>query len=101
MTILLFSYHDFWRFVMPVEDEQVLGALRTVKGPELFKDITTLGRVKEFQVDNTTVRFRLDLGKTSGPAKQAIERDLKEALRKIGIQAVEIQDVGAAVAAAS
>jgi len=86
---------------MPVEEEQVLGALRTVKDPELFKDIITLGRVKEFQIDNTTVRLRLDYGKTAGPAKQVIERDLKEALRKIGIQAVEIQDVGVAAAPAS
>jgi ATP-binding protein involved in chromosome partitioning len=79
---------------MPVEDEQVLGALRSVKDPELFKDIVTLGRVKEFQIDGATVRLRVDYGKTSTPVKQSIERDVKEALRKIGAQAVEIRDVG-------
>ena len=86
---------------MPVEEEQVLVALRTVKDPELFKDIVTLGRVKEFQLDGTTVRLRVDYGKTSTPVKQAIERDMKEALRKIGAQAVEVMDVGTPVAPAS
>ena len=74
---------------MPLEDEQVLLALRTVKDPELFKDIVTLGRVKEFQIDDTIVRLRVDYGKTSGPAKQLIEREVKETLRKIRAQAVE------------
>ena len=59
---------------MPIDDEQVLTALRTVKDPELFKDMITLGRVKEFMVDDTTVRLRVDFGKTSGQVKQAIER---------------------------
>ena len=86
---------------MALEEEQILHALRTVKDPELFKDILTLGRVKEMQIDDTTVRLRLDLGNTAGPAKQAIERDVKEALRKIGAQAVEIQYVGVAPAAAA
>jgi ATP-binding protein involved in chromosome partitioning len=86
---------------MPLEDQQVVAALRTVRDPELFKDIVTLGKVKEFQIDEMTVRLRFDFGKTPGPMKEAIERDVKEALRKIGAQAVQIQDVGAVAAPVS
>jgi ATP-binding protein involved in chromosome partitioning len=85
---------------MPIEDEQVLVALRTVKDPELFKDIVVLGRVKEFQIDETTIRLRMDFGTTAGPARQVIERDVKEALRRIGAQFVEIQNVGVTAAQA-
>src|SRR5271155_2275168 len=84
---------------MPIDDEQVLAALRSVKDPELYKDIITLGRVKEFMVDETTVHLRLDFGKTAAHVKQAIERDIKEALRNIGAQAVDIQNVGVVVPA--
>jgi ATP-binding protein involved in chromosome partitioning len=86
---------------MPLEDEQILAALRTVRDPDIFKDIVVLGRVKEFQVDGTVVRLRLDLATTPGPSKQIIERELKIALMKIGATSVEIQQVGVAAPAAS
>jgi ATP-binding protein involved in chromosome partitioning len=86
---------------MPVEEQQVLAALRTVKDPEIFKDIVVLGRVKEFQIDENTVRLRMDYGTTPGPTRAKISSDVKEALRKIGAQFVEIQDVGTPVPAAA
>ena len=86
---------------MPLDDEQILHALRTVKDPELFKDIVVLGKVKEFQIDETTVRLRLDLGGSPAPMKQAIESRIRDALRNIGAIEVEIQHVGPAPAATS
>jgi ATP-binding protein involved in chromosome partitioning len=80
---------------MPIEEQQVLNALRTVKDPELFKDIVVLGRVKEFQLDNTTVRLRMDWGSTAGPTRNRIEADVKTALANIGATAVEFHSVGA------
>jgi ATP-binding protein involved in chromosome partitioning len=81
---------------MAFEDEQILRALRTVKDPELFKDIVVLGKVKEFQIDENTVRLRVDYGNSAGPARAAIESRIKQALSDIGVKFVEIQNVGAA-----
>ncbi len=86
---------------MPVQEEQVLAALRTVKDPEIFKDIVVLGRVKEFQIDDTTVRLRMDHGNATGPTRDKIEQGVKEALRNIGAETVEIQNVGAPAPAAA
>ena len=36
---------------MALDREQVMAALRTVKDPELFKDIVTLNMVKDVRVD--------------------------------------------------
>jgi ATP-binding protein involved in chromosome partitioning len=80
---------------MLLEDEQILAALRTVRDPELFKDIVVLGKVKEFQIDETTVRLRLDLGSSPAPMRAVIESKIKEALGNIGVKFVEIQHVGA------
>jgi ATP-binding protein involved in chromosome partitioning len=81
---------------MPLEEEQILHALRTVKDPELFKDIVVLGKVKEFQIDQNTVRLRLDLGSSPAPMRALMESKVKEALSNIGAKFVEIQHVGAA-----
>jgi len=86
---------------MPLEEEQILAALRTVKDPELFKDIVVLGKVKEFQIDENTVRLRLDLGNTPGPAREVIESRIKTALSNAGAKFVEIQHVGAAAPVAN
>jgi ATP-binding protein involved in chromosome partitioning len=86
---------------MPLEDEQILHALRTVKDPELFKDIVVLGKVKEFQIDENTVRLRLDLGTSPAPMRAVIESKIKEVLSNIGVKFVEIQHVGVAPAAVS
>jgi ATP-binding protein involved in chromosome partitioning len=85
---------------MPIEEQQVLTALRTVKDPELFKDIVVLGRVKEFQIDETTLRLRMDWGTTPLPTRNRIEADVKAALVGIGATAVDFQSGGEAVPAA-
>jgi len=72
-----------------------------VKDPELFKDIVVLGKVKEFQIDELTVRLRVDFGNSAGPAREVIEARIKEALGNIGVKFVEIQNVGAAAPAAT
>ena len=41
---------------MALTHDQVIAALRTVQDPELFKDIVTLGMVKDVQVDGPRVR---------------------------------------------
>jgi ATP-binding protein involved in chromosome partitioning len=76
---------------MPLNQEQVLAALRTVKDPELYKDIVTLGMVKLVDVNDTTVRLHIQLNTPSAPAKEAIERNIRAALAAIGATEIKLE----------
>jgi ATP-binding protein involved in chromosome partitioning len=87
---------------MAIAQEQVLAALRTVKDPELFKDIVLLNMVKGVAFDGPTVRVRLDAGPSATPAtREAIGQGATAALRSAGAERVEIEFVGAAPAHAA
>lgn len=75
---------------MALDREQVLSALRTVKDPELFKDIVTLGMVKDVRVDGADVAVTVELTTPACPLKDVIERDVTVALRRIGAEAVRV-----------
>lgn len=75
---------------MAVQQEQVMAALRTVQDPELFKDIVTLGMVKDVKIDGENVRVHVELTTPACPLKEVIERDVKAALAKIGVQNVDL-----------
>src|SRR5436309_11434243 len=70
---------------MPLDKEQVIAALRAVKDPELFKDIVTLGMVKDVRVDGERVDLTVELTTPACPLKEVIERDVRAALQKIGV----------------
>ena len=76
---------------MPLQNDQILAALRTVQDPELFKDIVTLGMVKDIQIDGLTVKVRVELTTPACPLKEVIEREVKTALKKIGAENVEVE----------
>ncbi len=81
---------------MAMQQDQILAALRTVKDPELFKDIVQLNQVKEMQIDGSNVRLRMQL---SNPASApVIEREARAALLRAGATNVDIQFIGAAAA---
>ncbi len=80
---------------MALQQDQVLAALRSVKEPELFKDIVQLNMVKQVQIDGSTVRLRIDTGTSTPQAKQVIDRDARAVLRQAGAEQVEIEFVGA------
>src|SRR3954447_9636357 len=70
--------------------EQVLSALRTVQDPELFKDIVTLNMVKDVRVDGSTVEVTVELTTPACPLKEVIERDVTNALKKVGAEQVKL-----------
>src|SRR5689334_3182961 len=76
---------------MALTRDQVLSALRTVQDPELFKDIVTLGMVKQVEVDGANVRLTVELTTPACPLKETIKRDVENALRKIGVENVELE----------
>src|SRR3954471_17925603 len=80
---------------MALQQEQAIAALRTVKDPELFKDVVTLGMVKQMDVSEAgAVTLQLDLTNSTAAAKQQIERDLRAALGRAGATQVNPAIVG-------
>jgi ATP-binding protein involved in chromosome partitioning len=75
---------------MALSREQVLSALRTVQDPELFKDIVTLGMVKDIVVNGADVEVTVELTTPACPLKEVIERDVTNALKKAGAQNVKL-----------
>ena len=75
---------------MALTREQVIAALRTVQDPELFKDIVTLNMVKDVRVDGQNVNVTVELTTPACPLKDVIERDVTNALQRIGAETVKL-----------
>jgi ATP-binding protein involved in chromosome partitioning len=70
----------------------VLEALRTVKDPDLRKDIVTLDFVKDLKIKEGTVSFTLELTTPACPIKKDMEQWAREAVLKVsGVREVQIQ----------
>src|SRR5207253_5215258 len=76
---------------MALTQEQALAALRTVKDPELFKDIVTLGMVKDVKVDGSNVMVYVELTTPACPLKETIKRYVEAAVNNNGAQSVHIE----------
>jgi ATP-binding protein involved in chromosome partitioning len=76
---------------MALTTDQVLAALRTVQDPEIFKDIVSLGMVKDIGIDGSAVKVRVELTTPGCPLKEVIERDVTAALMKIGASDVQVE----------
>ncbi len=76
---------------MPIDREQVISALRTVKDPELYKDLVTLNMVKEVRVEGANVQVHIELTTPGVPMKDVIQRDVEGALKKIGAEGVKVE----------
>ncbi len=66
---------------MDVTKEQVLEVLKTVRDPELGKDIVSLGMVKDLKVEGTNVELEVTLTTPACPLKDKITEDIRLALR--------------------
>jgi ATP-binding protein involved in chromosome partitioning len=74
-----------------VTKESVLNALRSVKDPELFKDIVTLNMVKQVTVSpSNDVEVTVELTTPACPLKDVIEKDVNSALGKLGAASVKV-----------
>jgi ATP-binding protein involved in chromosome partitioning len=61
-----------------------------VQDPELFKDIVSLGMVKDVKIDGSTVEVTVELTTPACPLKETIERDVTTALRNAGAENVKL-----------
>jgi ATP-binding protein involved in chromosome partitioning len=73
-----------------ISREQVMDALRTVQDPELHRDLVSLNMVKDLRIDGRKVMLDLELTTPACPLKDTIRADVEQALRPLGIDAVEI-----------
>ena len=77
---------------MPLTNEQITAALRTVVDPELYKDVITLGVVRDVTVSGDDVD--LTVAPTSPGTREAVERGIVAALRRAGAGQVRVRVVG-------
>ncbi len=74
----------------PLTEGAIFDALRTVKDPELGRDIVSLGMVKDIQIDGSKVAFTIELTTPACPLKDQVESDVDAALRPIGVESIQI-----------
>jgi ATP-binding protein involved in chromosome partitioning len=68
---------------MPITEEQVTNALRTVNDPDLHKDLVTLRMIKDIVIDGSNVAFTVELTTPACPLKDKIEGDCRVAVGDI------------------
>lgn len=75
-----------------VTRDQVMDRLRTVKDPELHKDLVTLNMVKSVAVDGQTVSVHIELTTPACPLKDQIRNDVTKAITSLsGVGKVDIE----------
>ena len=73
-------------------EEQILGVLKTVKDPDLHRDIVSLGFVKDLKIENGTVRFNFELTTPACPVKDQMKAECETKIGQLpGISKVEIK----------
>src|ERR1044071_1886211 len=75
---------------MNLTNEQVMGALRLVKDPELGKDLVTLNMVKKVDVAGDRVKLNIELTTPACPLKDQIKTDVEREVKKLGAGSVDI-----------
>ena len=66
---------------MPLTREQIHDALRTVKDPDLGKDLVTLGMIKDVGTPGNDVKLQIELTTPACPLKDKIREDVEQAIR--------------------
>lgn len=75
----------------PISESQVLEALRVVIDPDLKRDIVTLGFVKDVQVEESKVSFRVELTTPACPVKDLLQQQAEEAVLSLeGVSQVDV-----------
>jgi ATP-binding protein involved in chromosome partitioning len=76
----------------PFGREAVIEVLKTVNDPELYKDLVSLGMVKDVAVDGGKVSLVIELTTPACPLKDRIRDDIESALsRLVGFESVAVE----------
>jgi ATP-binding protein involved in chromosome partitioning len=75
-----------------IDRDTVLEVLRTVKDPDLHRDIVGLNFVKDLEIKGSGVTFRLVLTTPACPAKAQLEQAAREAVLSVtGVESVDVK----------
>src|SRR5579859_4098265 len=69
----------------------VLGALATIKDPDLGRDVVSLGMIKDLKVDGGRISFTFELTTPACPVRDRFEGEARDALT--GLAGVEVVDI--------
>src|SRR5688500_5543595 len=77
---------------MSLTESDIINALRTVKEPELHKDLVTLNMIRDVQLNGGNVSFTVMLTTPACPLKGQIQSECREAVLKVpGVSGVEVK----------
>lgn len=77
---------------MPIENAQVLDALRSVVDPDLHRDIVALGFVKRVEINGSRVACTIELTTPACPVREVLKSQCEAAILGIlGVETVEIE----------
>ena len=78
----------------PINETNVLDALRSVQDPDLHRDIVALNFVKELTIRHTDIRFKIELTTPSCPVrdelKASAERAIRDQIENVGSVEIEM-----------
>ncbi|MCU0411882.1 MAG: iron-sulfur cluster assembly protein, partial [Bacteroidetes bacterium] len=67
--------------MLPLNEENILKALRVVQDPDLHRDIVTLGFVKNIAISGSDIQFDLQLTTPACPVRDQFKVDCEKAIR--------------------
>ena len=79
-----------------ISPQDVLNALRSVKDPDLGRDIVTLGFIKELEVGDNRVSFALQLTTPACPVRDQLMALARAAVMALGVADVQVRLVAQA-----
>ncbi|PKN54170.1 MAG: chromosome partitioning protein [Deltaproteobacteria bacterium HGW-Deltaproteobacteria-14] len=68
----------------------ILEALGTVDDPDLHRDLVSLGMIRDLEIAGDVVTLRVVLTTPACPLKAKIQRDVEEALHKVGVEKMTV-----------
>ena len=76
---------------MAPKQEDILGALRQVKDPDLHRDLVSLGMIEDLVLEDGRVSFTLVLTTSACPLKEQIEGDVRAAVMAVpGVRELDL-----------
>src|ERR671921_1055547 len=71
--------------------DQVLTALKSVKDPEIHKDIVSMGMIKDISLNEDKLAFTLELTTPACPFNSEIEQDVRNSISTLGIRDLDLK----------
>ncbi len=77
--------------MLQITEEKILEALKTVKDPDLHRDIVSLGFVKNIKIQNGNIKFDIELTTPACPVKEQLKAECETKIKNLsGVSNVEV-----------